>query len=26
MYEYGGGSFCLADDAVVFVNERDQQL
>lgn len=26
VYEYGGGSFCLADDAVVFVNERDQQL
>lgn len=26
VYEYGGGSFCLVDDAVVFVNERDQQL
>lgn len=26
VYEYGGGSFCLADDAVVFVNEADQQL
>jgi dipeptidyl aminopeptidase/acylaminoacyl peptidase len=26
VYEYGGGSFCLADDAVVFVNEEDQQL
>ncbi|MFJ4143357.1 S9 family peptidase [Pseudomonas sp. NPDC089734] len=26
VYEYGGGSFCIADDAVVFVNERDQQL
>lgn len=26
VYEYGGGSFCLADDALVFVNERDQQL
>ncbi|WP_055002674.1 S9 family peptidase [Pseudomonas coronafaciens] len=26
VYEYGGGSFCLADDTVVFVNERDQQL
>ncbi|RRV04793.1 S9 family peptidase [Pseudomonas sp. v388] len=26
VYEYGGGSFCLADDAVVFVNESDQQL
>jgi dipeptidyl aminopeptidase/acylaminoacyl peptidase len=26
VYEYGGGSFCLADDAVVFVNEVDQQL
>lgn len=26
VYEYGGGSFCLADDSVVFVNESDQQL
>jgi dipeptidyl aminopeptidase/acylaminoacyl peptidase len=26
VYEYGGGSFCLADDTVVFVNESDQQL
>lgn len=26
VYEYGGGSFCLAGDAVVFVNERDQQV
>ena len=26
VYEYGGGSFCLADDALVFVNEADQQL
>jgi dipeptidyl aminopeptidase/acylaminoacyl peptidase len=26
VYEYGGGSFCLADNAVVFVNESDQQL
>lgn len=26
VYEYGGGSFCLSDDAVVFVNEADQQL
>jgi len=26
VYEYGGGSFCLTDDAVVFVNESDQQL
>jgi dipeptidyl aminopeptidase/acylaminoacyl peptidase len=26
VYEYGGGSFCLSDDAVVFVNETDQQL
>ncbi|RMQ42904.1 Peptidase S9, prolyl oligopeptidase active site region [Pseudomonas cichorii] len=26
VYEYGGGSFCIAGDAVVFVNERDQQL
>ena len=26
VYEYGGGSFCLSDDGVVFVNESDQQL
>jgi dipeptidyl aminopeptidase/acylaminoacyl peptidase len=26
VYEYGGGSFCLTDDALVFVNEADQQL
>lgn len=26
VYEYGGGSFCLVDDGLVFVNERDQQL
>lgn len=26
VYEYGGGSFCLSDDGVVFVNEADQQL
>jgi dipeptidyl aminopeptidase/acylaminoacyl peptidase len=26
VYEYGGGSFCLTGDAVVFVNEGDQQL
>ena len=26
VYEYGGGAFCLSDEAVVFVNEADQQL
>ena len=26
VYEYGGGSFCLSDDGVVFVNEADQQV
>ncbi|HEK1766950.1 TPA: S9 family peptidase [Pseudomonas putida] len=26
VYEYGGGSFCLAPQAVVFVNEKDQQV
>ncbi|WP_244100078.1 S9 family peptidase [Burkholderia anthina] len=26
VYEYGGGAFCLANDAIVFVNERNQQL
>ncbi len=26
VYEYGGGAFCLTEDAVVFVNESDQQL
>ncbi|WP_322045299.1 alpha/beta hydrolase family protein [Paraburkholderia sp. J67] len=26
VYEYGGGSFCLAEDAVVFANEKDQRL
>ncbi|WP_442111738.1 S9 family peptidase [Pseudomonas sp. NUPR-001] len=26
VYEYGGGSFCLSDNGLVFVNEADQQL
>jgi len=26
VYEYGGGSFCLSDDGVLFVNESDQQV
>ncbi|PYE28070.1 dipeptidyl aminopeptidase/acylaminoacyl peptidase [Paraburkholderia silvatlantica] len=26
VYEYGGGAFCVANDAVVFVNDSDQQL
>ncbi|MHC6223623.1 S9 family peptidase [Pseudomonas sp. X10] len=26
VYEYGGGSFCLGGDGLVFVNEADQQL
>ncbi|MCU1768250.1 S9 family peptidase [Pseudomonas protegens] len=26
VYEYGGGAFCLSDDALLFVNEADQQL
>ncbi len=26
VYEYGGGSFCLTDNAVAFVNANDQQL
>jgi dipeptidyl aminopeptidase/acylaminoacyl peptidase len=26
VYEYGGGSFCVAGDMLVFVNEADQQL
>lgn len=26
VYEYGGGAFCLTQDGVVFVNERDQQI
>ncbi|MCJ8206008.1 S9 family peptidase [Pseudomonas sp. RGM2987] len=26
VYEYGGGSFCLSDNGVLFVNEADQQL
>ncbi|MDR0276985.1 MAG: S9 family peptidase [Paucimonas sp.] len=26
VYEYGGRSFCLSDDHLVFVNEADQQL
>ena len=26
VYEYGGGSFCLAEAELVFVNEQDQQL
>lgn len=26
VYEYGGGSFCLTDKGLVFVNEADQQL
>jgi len=25
-YEYGGGSFCLGGDGLVFVNEKDQQV
>ncbi|WP_339470721.1 S9 family peptidase [Pseudomonas capeferrum] len=26
VYEYGGGSFCLGGEGLVFVNENDQQL
>ncbi|WP_321887780.1 alpha/beta hydrolase family protein [Paraburkholderia bannensis] len=26
VYEYGGGSFCVTEDAVVFANEKDQRL
>ncbi|MFJ4443205.1 S9 family peptidase [Pseudomonas sp. NPDC089422] len=26
VYEYGGGSFCLGGDGLLFVNEKDQQL
>ncbi|QXI38894.1 S9 family peptidase [Pseudomonas xantholysinigenes] len=26
VYEYGGGSFCLSGDGLVFVNESDQQV
>lgn len=26
VYEYGGGSFCLGDGVVLFVNESDQQI
>lgn len=26
VYEYGGGSFCLTDQGLIFVNETDQQL
>lgn len=26
VYEYGGGSFCLGGDGVLFVNEKDQQV
>lgn len=26
VYEYGGGAFCLTEDAVLFVNESDQQI
>jgi len=26
VYEYGGGSFCLGGDGLVFVNEQDQQV
>ena len=26
VYEYGGGSFCLAEHGLVFVNEHDQQV
>ncbi|MGV2836233.1 S9 family peptidase, partial [Pseudomonas shirazensis] len=26
VYEYGGGSFCLGEDVLVFVNESDQQI
>lgn len=26
VYEYGGGSFCLGGDGLVFVNETDQQV
>ncbi|PYB72115.1 S9 family peptidase [Pseudomonas sp. LB-090624] len=26
VYEYGGGSFCLGGEGLVFVNEKDQQV
>lgn len=26
VYEYGGGSFCLGGDGLLFVNEQDQQV
>ena len=26
VYEYGGGSFCLGGDGLLFVNEKDQQV
>ncbi|MNM65401.1 Prolyl tripeptidyl peptidase precursor [compost metagenome] len=26
VYEYGGGSFCIGADGVLFVNEKDQQI
>lgn len=26
VYEYGGGSFCIGGDGVLFVNESDQQI
>ncbi|WP_312388943.1 S9 family peptidase [Pseudomonas sp.] len=26
VYEYGGGSFCLGEEVLVFVNESDQQI
>ena len=26
VYEYGGGSFCLTEQVVVFTNEADQQV
>ncbi|WP_181297228.1 S9 family peptidase [Pseudomonas sp. Q2-TVG4-2] len=26
VYEYGGGAFCLMDQGVAFVNEKDQQI
>ncbi|MDZ3995006.1 hypothetical protein PspTeo4_38576 [Pseudomonas sp. Teo4] len=26
VYEYGGGSFCLGGDGLLFVNEQDQQI
>lgn len=26
VYEYGGGAFCVAEQAILFVNETDQQI